>query len=125
MGSKLETPKGLRALISIASQDPPPRPVIAGADAIATAEQKIADLKKQIDATGSSRPRSLLTSFSACAAMVRLTALNSPALGCYVGCLGYRPHVSTLNRGDSSANGSAAVIASVREGAQWPKAHRR
>ena len=39
-----------RALIVIASQDPPPRRFIAGADAIATAEQKIADLKVQIDA---------------------------------------------------------------------------
>jgi NAD(P)-dependent dehydrogenase (short-subunit alcohol dehydrogenase family) len=39
-----------RALISIASQEPPPRRFIAGADAIATAEQKIADLKAQIDA---------------------------------------------------------------------------
>jgi NAD(P)-dependent dehydrogenase (short-subunit alcohol dehydrogenase family) len=39
-----------RALINIASQQPPPRRFIAGADAIATAEQKIADLKAQIDA---------------------------------------------------------------------------
>jgi NAD(P)-dependent dehydrogenase (short-subunit alcohol dehydrogenase family) len=39
-----------RALITIASQEPPPRRFIAGADAIATAEQKIADLKAQIDA---------------------------------------------------------------------------
>ncbi len=39
-----------RALIAIAGQDPPPRRFIAGADAIATAEQKIADLKAQIDA---------------------------------------------------------------------------
>src|SRR5712692_2635153 len=39
-----------RALITIASQEPPPRRFIAGADAIATAEQKIADLKSQIDA---------------------------------------------------------------------------
>jgi hypothetical protein len=39
-----------RALISIASQEPPPRRFIAGADAIATAEQKIADLKAQVDA---------------------------------------------------------------------------
>jgi NAD(P)-dependent dehydrogenase (short-subunit alcohol dehydrogenase family) len=38
-----------RALITIASQEPPPRRFIAGADAIATAEQKIADLKAQID----------------------------------------------------------------------------
>jgi NAD(P)-dependent dehydrogenase (short-subunit alcohol dehydrogenase family) len=39
-----------QALITIASQDPPPRRFIAGADAIATAEQKLADLKTQIDA---------------------------------------------------------------------------
>src|SRR5215207_7122945 len=35
---------------TIASQEPPPRRFIAGADAIATAEQKVADLKAQIDA---------------------------------------------------------------------------
>lgn len=39
-----------RALITIASQDPPRRRFIAGADAIATTEQKLADLKSQIDA---------------------------------------------------------------------------
>jgi NAD(P)-dependent dehydrogenase (short-subunit alcohol dehydrogenase family) len=39
-----------RALITIASQEPPPRRFIAGADAIATAEQRVADLKAQIDA---------------------------------------------------------------------------
>ena len=39
-----------RALITIASQESPPRRFIAGADAIATAEQKVADLKTQIDA---------------------------------------------------------------------------
>src|SRR6266566_4853619 len=39
-----------RALIVIASQEPPPRRFIAGADAIALAEQKVADLKAQIDA---------------------------------------------------------------------------
>jgi NAD(P)-dependent dehydrogenase (short-subunit alcohol dehydrogenase family) len=39
-----------RALITIASQDPPPRRFIAGADAIATAEHKVADLKAQIEA---------------------------------------------------------------------------
>src|SRR5438876_214321 len=39
-----------RALIIIASQEPPPRRFVAGADAIATAEQKISDLKAQIDA---------------------------------------------------------------------------
>ena len=39
-----------RALITIASEKQPPRRFIAGADAIATAEQKIADLKAQIAA---------------------------------------------------------------------------
>ena len=39
-----------RALITIASQEPPPRRFIGGADAIGTAEQKVADLKAQIDA---------------------------------------------------------------------------
>ena len=39
-----------RALITIASQEPPPRRFIAGADAIGTAEQKVADLTAQIDA---------------------------------------------------------------------------
>src|SRR5205085_6033607 len=39
-----------RALITIANQNPPPRRFIAGADAIATAEQKVADLKAQIEA---------------------------------------------------------------------------
>jgi NAD(P)-dependent dehydrogenase (short-subunit alcohol dehydrogenase family) len=39
-----------RALITIASQEPPPRRFIAGADAIATAEQVVADLKSQINA---------------------------------------------------------------------------
>src|SRR3954451_18045633 len=39
-----------RALMTIASEKQPPRRFIAGADAIATAEQKIVDLKAQIDA---------------------------------------------------------------------------
>jgi NAD(P)-dependent dehydrogenase (short-subunit alcohol dehydrogenase family) len=39
-----------RALITIAGQEPPPRRFIAGADAIGTAEQKVADLTAQIDA---------------------------------------------------------------------------
>jgi NAD(P)-dependent dehydrogenase (short-subunit alcohol dehydrogenase family) len=39
-----------RALITIASEERPPRRFIAGADALATAEQKIADLKAQIEA---------------------------------------------------------------------------
>ena len=39
-----------QALITIASQEPPPSRFIAGADAIGTAEQKVADLKTQIEA---------------------------------------------------------------------------
>jgi NAD(P)-dependent dehydrogenase (short-subunit alcohol dehydrogenase family) len=39
-----------RALMTVANQNPPPRRFIAGADAIASAEQKIADLKAQIEA---------------------------------------------------------------------------
>jgi NAD(P)-dependent dehydrogenase (short-subunit alcohol dehydrogenase family) len=39
-----------QALITIASEEQPPRRFIAGADAIATAEQKVKDLKEQIDA---------------------------------------------------------------------------
>jgi NAD(P)-dependent dehydrogenase (short-subunit alcohol dehydrogenase family) len=39
-----------RALMRVASAEPPPRRFIAGADAIATAEQKVADLQAQIDA---------------------------------------------------------------------------
>jgi len=39
-----------RALITVASQEPPPRRFIAGADAIGTAEQKVAGLKAQIEA---------------------------------------------------------------------------
>ena len=37
------------ALIVIADQQPPPRRFVAGADAIATAEQRVADLTAQID----------------------------------------------------------------------------
>jgi NAD(P)-dependent dehydrogenase (short-subunit alcohol dehydrogenase family) len=39
-----------RALVTIAGEEPPPRRFIAGADAMATAEQKIADLEAQIEA---------------------------------------------------------------------------
>src|SRR6184192_4684342 len=39
-----------RALVAIAAEDPPPRRFIAGADAIALAEQTVADLRAQIDA---------------------------------------------------------------------------
>src|SRR3989442_11229105 len=39
-----------RALVAIAGEDPPPRRFIAGADAIALAEQHVADLQAQIDA---------------------------------------------------------------------------
>jgi NAD(P)-dependent dehydrogenase (short-subunit alcohol dehydrogenase family) len=38
-----------QALLTIASQQPPPRRFLAGADAISTAEQKIADLQADID----------------------------------------------------------------------------
>jgi NAD(P)-dependent dehydrogenase (short-subunit alcohol dehydrogenase family) len=38
-----------QALLTIAGQDPPPRRFLAGADAIATAEQKIADLRMDIE----------------------------------------------------------------------------
>ena len=39
-----------QALLTIASQEPPPRRFIAGADAIATTQQKIADMQAQIAA---------------------------------------------------------------------------
>ena len=39
-----------RALITIASKAHPPRRFIAGADSIATAEQKVAELQAQFDA---------------------------------------------------------------------------
>ena len=39
-----------QALVTIASQEPPPLRFIAGADAIAGAEQKVAELQAQIDA---------------------------------------------------------------------------
>jgi NAD(P)-dependent dehydrogenase (short-subunit alcohol dehydrogenase family) len=39
-----------RALITIAGQEPPPRRFIAGADAVATADQVVAELKAQIEA---------------------------------------------------------------------------
>jgi hypothetical protein len=38
-----------QALLTIASQEPPPRRFLAGADAVATAEQKIADLRADIE----------------------------------------------------------------------------
>jgi NAD(P)-dependent dehydrogenase (short-subunit alcohol dehydrogenase family) len=38
-----------QALLTIAAQEPPPRRFLAGADAIATAEQKIADLQADIE----------------------------------------------------------------------------
>jgi NAD(P)-dependent dehydrogenase (short-subunit alcohol dehydrogenase family) len=40
-----------RALMTLAGQQPPPRRFIAGADAIGTTEQKISDLKAQIEST--------------------------------------------------------------------------
>ncbi len=39
-----------QALVTIASEEQPPRRFIAGADAIALAEQQVADLQAQIDA---------------------------------------------------------------------------
>jgi NAD(P)-dependent dehydrogenase (short-subunit alcohol dehydrogenase family) len=39
-----------KALIQLASEEQPPRRFIAGADAIAAAEQKVKDLQEQIDA---------------------------------------------------------------------------
>ena len=39
-----------QALVMIVGQDPPPRRFIAGADAIAIAEQKVQDLQQQINA---------------------------------------------------------------------------
>ena len=50
-----------RALVTIASEKQPPRRFIAGADAIATAEQKIADLKRRSRLTGNSRRHSRST----------------------------------------------------------------
>ena len=38
-----------QALLTVAGQEPPPRRFIAGADAIGTAEQKIADLQADIE----------------------------------------------------------------------------
>ena len=43
-------PSSRRRSITIASQQPPPRRFIAGADAIAIAEQKVQDLQEQINA---------------------------------------------------------------------------
>jgi NAD(P)-dependent dehydrogenase (short-subunit alcohol dehydrogenase family) len=48
-----------QALLTIAAQEPPPRRFIAGADAIAGAEQKIAELKADIESN-----RTLSTSFA-------------------------------------------------------------
>ena len=39
-----------RALVTIASQEQPPRRFIAGADALGIAEQKVRELQEQIDA---------------------------------------------------------------------------
>ena len=51
MASNPATPRSSRVRSSsMAGQEPPPRRFIAGADAIATAEQKVADLKEQIEA---------------------------------------------------------------------------
>jgi NAD(P)-dependent dehydrogenase (short-subunit alcohol dehydrogenase family) len=48
-----------RALVTLAGQTTPPRRFIAGADAVATAEQKVAELQAQIDSN-----RALSTSLS-------------------------------------------------------------
>jgi NAD(P)-dependent dehydrogenase (short-subunit alcohol dehydrogenase family) len=49
-GQQAGDPRKLaQALLTIASQEPPPRRFLAGADAIATAEQKIAELKADIE----------------------------------------------------------------------------
>jgi hypothetical protein len=50
-GQQSGDPAKLARALIIASQVPPPRRFIAGAEAIATAEQKVADLKAQIDGT--------------------------------------------------------------------------
>jgi NAD(P)-dependent dehydrogenase (short-subunit alcohol dehydrogenase family) len=39
-----------RALVTVAHEEPPPRRFLAGADAIGLAEQKVADLREQIEA---------------------------------------------------------------------------
>ena len=39
-----------RALVTIVSRNPPPKRFIAGADSISSAEQKVAELKAQIEA---------------------------------------------------------------------------
>ena len=48
--NKEKLQKLARALVTIASEAQPPRRFIAGADAIALAEQHVADLQAQIDA---------------------------------------------------------------------------
>src|SRR5207249_4623214 len=49
-GQQMGDPSKLaQALLTIADEDQPPRRFIAGADAIATAEQHIATLQQQID----------------------------------------------------------------------------
>src|SRR3989442_12189 len=58
-----------RALVAIASEEPPPRRFIGGADAIGLAEQKIADLQAQIAAY-----RDLSTSLA-----FDMASLNEPA----------------------------------------------
>ena len=48
--SRKATPPSSRALTTIASREQPPRRFIAGADAIAIAEQKAKDLQEQANA---------------------------------------------------------------------------
>jgi len=55
-----------QTLLTIASQEPPPRRFLAGADAIRTAEQKIADLQADIESN-----RQLSTSLRATDAMLK------------------------------------------------------
>ena len=62
-GQQAGDPKKLaQALLTIASQQPPPRRFLAGADAIQTAEQKIADLQADIE---SNRHLSISLAFDA------------------------------------------------------------
>jgi NAD(P)-dependent dehydrogenase (short-subunit alcohol dehydrogenase family) len=62
-GQQVGDPKKLaQALLTVASQQPPPRRFIAGADAIAGAEQKVAELKEDIE---SIRPLSTSLAFEA------------------------------------------------------------
>jgi hypothetical protein len=54
--------RGAQALLTIAAQEPPPRRFIAGADAVVGAEQKVAELKEDIEFA---RPLSTSLAFDA------------------------------------------------------------